>query len=395
MYKPYNTYKAEDFLADDYFVDMIFDPTPESGRFWKKFIDENMIDVNEFIQAYSILKNLHENKSDVPDERLSILWKQIKETNQKKIFWTKHSRFIRYASVACCTAFITGLSLFMVLRNADQATLSITDFAKENTIHREQPLDKIQLISGDEILAIDDVQAKVEYDASGKLEINKQAVAVTNQSAFNQLKVPYGKRAFLKLPDGTLLWVNTGSTVIYPTVFDKDKREIYVEGEVYAEVFHDSKHPFIIKTEKLDVQVLGTSFNLSAYREDERTDLVLVSGKVNVIPKNGTVTAVSSNQLFSLTNQTSIVKEVDVENFISWHDGNYIFYNEPIESILLRLSRYYNVTMILPTKPSGISCSGRLELKDDLLQLLKGLSDITDMNFAVKDNKYTIVFKDR
>jgi len=230
--------------------------------------------------------------------------------------------------------------------------------------------------------------------------VNKLSVAL-NQSTnllkdipvFNQLRVPYGKRAFLKLSDGTSLWVNTGTTVIYPTKFAKDKREIYVEGEVFAEVFHDSSHPFIIKTEKLDVQVLGTVFNISAYKEDKQTNVVLVSGSVNVKPKNGKATVIKPNQLFAYTEQASTLREVDVENYTSWHDGNYIFHNEPIENVLLRLSRYYNVTMKLPTSPSGISCSGKLELKDNLTQLLNGLSEISTMSFAVKDNEYRIKFE--
>jgi len=142
----------------------------------------------------------------------------------------------------------------------------------------------------------------------------------------------------------------------------------------------------------LDVQVLGTIFNVSAYKEDKQINVVLVSGSVNVKPKNGKATLIKPNQLFAFTDEASTLRNVQVENYTSWHEGDYIFRNEPIENILLRLSRYYNVTMKLPSTASGIICSGKLELKDDLKQLLNGLSEITSMSFAIKDNEYSIKF---
>jgi len=401
MFIQYYTYKAEDYLTDEFFVDSMLIPTPESETFWKILIDENKINVNEFISAYMTLKGLHENKPEVSDEKIDLLFNRIEKTNNSKEIKIRRFQFLRYAAVACTIVGVIGFSLFTVLKTGkvDQ-NQSIADFARENIIHKQQPTNDIQLISGNNTYAVDGVQAKVEYDTNGKLKVNKQSVAI-NQSTnllkdipvFNQLRVPYGKRAFLKLSDGTSLWVNTGTTVIYPIKFARDKREIYVEGEVFAEVFHDSSHPFIIKTEKLDVQVLGTVFNISAYKEDKQTNVVLVSGSVNVKPKNGKATVIKPNQLFAYTEQASTLREVEVENYTSWHDGNYIFHNEPIENVLLRLSRYYNVTMKLPTSPSGISCSGKLELKDNLTQLLNGLSEISTMSFAVKDNEYRIKFE--
>lgn len=396
----YYTYKTEDFLNDDYFIDSMIKPTPESEAFWKKLIDENKINVDEFISAFMTLKSLHEFKPEVSDEQIEILFKRITETNHKKQFKIKRFQFIRYVAVACSIIGVIGLSLFTVLKTGNtKQTQSITDFAHENTIHTKQPDNQIQLISRSNTLAVEGAQAKVEYDANGKLKVNKQSIILiqsqnkaNEDQTFNQLRVPYGKRAFLKLSDGTSLWVNTGTTVTYPTTFAKDIREIFVDGEVFAEVFHDSKRRFVIKTEKLDVQVLGTVFNVSAYKEDEQIDVVLVSGLVNVKPKIGNPTFIKPNQLFSYTNKASTIRNVDVENYTSWHDGNYIFHNEPIENILLKLSRYYNVTMKLPSSASGISCSGKLELKDDLNQLLNGLSEITSMSYAVKDNEYRIKF---
>jgi len=400
MFRDYSKYQEDDYLKDDYFIDSMLNPTDETEEFWKDSIDNKRIDINEFISAFMNLKSLHENKPEVPSERIDIIFDRVQTTNNSKKKKIIRFRFIRYAAVACCVVGILSLSVFSFLKIQQKDTnQQIADFARENIIHTQQPNNEIQLVSGNQTLAVQGVQAKVEYDENGKLKVNKQTVKVDQPSAnanssvvYNQLRVPYGKRAFLTLSDGSTLWLNTGTTVIYPITFAKDKREIFVEGEVYAEVFHDAKRPFIIKTEKIDVQVLGTVFNLTAYKEDKQTNVVLVSGSVNVKPKNGKGTIIKPNQLFDYTDKASTLRNVDVENYISWHNGNYVFHNEPIENILLRMSRYYNVTMKLPSSASGITCSGKLELKDDLNQLLNGLSQITTMTYAVKDNEYRIKF---
>jgi len=400
MIQDYSKYQISDYLVDDYFVDSMLEPTPESETFWKILIDDGKLNVDEFISAYMTLKGLHENIPEVSNEKIEALWTRIGKTNHSRDLRIKRLRLFRNLAVACSFVGIIGFSLFTFIKigkvNSHQ---SITDFANENIIHTKQQTNQIQLISDNQTIAVEGVQAKVEYDENGKLKVNKQTVVIEplqpikNITTYNQLRVPYGKRAFLTLSDGSSLWVNTGTTVIYPTTFAKDKREIFVEGEVYCEVFHDAKRPFIIKTDKLDVQVLGTVFNITAYKEDKQTDVVLVSGSVIVKQKNEKSTLLKPNQLFAYTSKASTLRDVDVENYTSWHDGIYIFHNEPIESILLRLSRYYNVTMKLPASASGISCSGKLELKDDLTQLLNGLSEITSMNFAIKNNEYQIGFQ--
>lgn len=401
MTKDYSLYQVADFLTDDYFVESMLYPTRESEVFWKKLIDAHKIDPNEFISAYMALKNLHEQKPDVPEDRIDIIWERIVETNELKQTKAKRFKFIRYMAVACSIAILAVFSLFNYIRliekNQEQ---TITAFVNENRIHTKQPNDRIQLISGNETVEVEGAQAEVEYDTEGKLTVNKQSVSAvqTKQQSngaprYNELKVPYGKRAFLTLPDGTSVWVNTGTTVIYPVNFADDKREIYVRGEIYAEVYHEENRPFFIKTDKIDVKVLGTVLNVTAYKEDNSTSVVLVSGLVDVKPQNGKSTIIHPNQLFSYSDQASTLTTVDVENYTSWHEGVYIFKNEPIENILLRLSRYYNVTMKLPSHPSGISCSGKLELKDNLTDLLNGLSEITSMNFGVSNNEYKISFQ--
>lgn len=405
MFKDYSTYKTSDFLTDDYFVDSMLNPNYRSERFWKELIDNQKIDVNEFIAAYTALEALQAQKPVIPEERLEIIWGRINNANKLKHHILKRNKTIFYLAIACSVAIIVVFSLFNYIDNGQQEQ-SITDFAKERVVHTKDLDGKIKLIADNETLEVEGAEAQVEYNADGSMKINKESVKSTREEAqlknkstagknntiYNELRVPFGKRAFLTLSDGTSIWVNTGTTVIYPTVFSESIREIYIDGEIYAEVHHDENRPFVIKTDKIDIKVLGTILNITAYREDLSSNVVLVSGLVDVKPKNGKSTIIYPNQMISYAAQASTLTTVNVENFISWKDGVYLFKNEPIENILLKIARYYNVTMRLPMHPSGISCSGKLELKEDLTQLLNGLLNITSMNYGVINNEYKINF---
>jgi len=396
MFSDYSKYDFSDFLTDDYFVETMLDPTPESEAFWNKLIDDHKMNVDEFISAYMVLKDLYEKKPEVPQDRIDLLWNRIDNTNQFNIVKAKRFQIIRYMAIACCIVGVIGFSLFTFMKPENDSPQSITEFANENISDNKQDVEQIQIVSGDKAMAVVGEEAKVEYDRNGKLKVNAKYVADSQAkegSTYKQLRVPYGKRALLNLSDGTTLWVNAGSTVIYPITFDKVKREIFIEGEVYAEVAHEAKRPFIVRTGDIDVQVLGTVFNVTAYKEDKRTNVVLVSGSVKVKSQKGRATVMKPNQLYSYSDQACTLSTVNVENYTSWHNGNYIFQSEPIENILIRLSRYYDVKIDLPSEPSGITCSGKLELKNDLGQLLNGLSEITSMKFVEKDNEYHIRFE--
>jgi hypothetical protein len=340
-------------------------------------------------------------RDDSLEDRIDEIWNrimQINKTGQRKF---KRIILFRRMAVACSIVFIVGGSFWGYTKfQENNSNQTITTFIKAKRLHTEQSDDQIQLLSGKKLVKIDGIQAKVEYNLDGNILINKQVVNLDNQkkspskeaSKYNELRVPYGKRAHLTLSDGTSIWVNTGTTIIYPVVFAEDRREIFIEGEIYAEIHQDKNRPFCIKTEKVNVKVLGTILNVTAYKEDGNTNVVLVSGSVDVKPKNGKSTVMQPLQMFTYSNEISTLTTVNVENHISWHKGMYVFRNEPIEAILLRLARYYNVTVELPSISPEVYCSGKLELREDFESILNGLTEIISMNYGIKDNEYKISF---
>lgn len=397
MRTDYSHYKDIDFLDDDFFIESMISPTRESELFWSELIDRKKIDINEFISANMLLDTIRKNRHEVPQARKDQLWKRIDTTRKSMKNKHKGMRRYKYPAIAACSAIIIGLSLLFLPKKNNVSHTTDIDYTQLQSILPQQAHGEIRIVTEDGQVEIDGKEAEIKYDSSGSFTVNNEKTRPDTvyppaaKLPYSQLSVPYGKRASLTLADGTLLWVNAGTTVIYPATFPDQKREIYVDGEIYAEVRRDEIRPFLIKTDQLEIEVLGTSFNLSAYKEDTFKRVVLVNGSVDV-RQNGVNTRLIPKQSYTYTSQGINVETVDTEIYTSWRDGIYIFRDEPIENILQQLARYYNVTMVFPPQSSGVLCSGKLELKEDLTHLLNNLSQIASFNFGIKDNKYRIQF---
>ena len=130
------------------------------------------------------------------------------------------------------------------------------------------------ILSDEEQIVFEGELAVLAYDETGRITANEENLMHVSEKepdllSMIQLLVPAGKRSMITFPDGTKIWINSGTQLIYPSRFSSSKREIFVNGEVYLEVTKDANRPFIVKTEALDVKVLGTSFNVKAYTGEE------------------------------------------------------------------------------------------------------------------------------
>ena len=169
----YSTYRDKDFLADDYFVHSMLYPTSESEEFWKLQLDSKIINVDEFIAAYTTLKDLHEFKPTVDNDRIELIWDRILETNKFKAKQKYFFKIVKYVAVACIFLGITGVTYFKFFGvegvEKESYSQSITDFAKENILHVERPAQQVQIISGSQVVDVDGTQVKVEYNENGKV----------------------------------------------------------------------------------------------------------------------------------------------------------------------------------------------------------------------------------
>ena len=210
-------------------------------------------------------------------------------------------------------------------------------------------------------------------------------------------RTPTGKLIRLQLADSTIVYLNALSSLKYPENFTGKLREVELDGEAFFEVKHDSKHPFIVHTEKLKVQVLGTSFNIKSYNNDKDVTVTVATGKVGVSVsalKNLKTEMLLPNKQFTYykTSEKVNVLDVDAEDSRSWETGLFIFKYETLENITNRLARWYGVTFIIKEQVL-MQQKYRLKQKNvDLNTVMRSLSN-TDQGFHYKiKNKKVIIW---
>lgn len=161
------------------------------------------------------------------------------------------------------------------------------------------------------------------------------------QLAFMERFVPSGKRERITLPDGSEVWLNSGTLLLYPSDFIGDKREIYLVGEGYFKVRKRPEQPFIVRTKAMRVQVLGTEFNLSAYSDQEKITTTLEEGSLKILPDDPSVAPciLSPNeQLVYIPSRGKVdVRQVVGSDYSAWKEGGLLFNNDSFEDILKTL----------------------------------------------------------
>ncbi len=175
----------------------------------------------------------------------------------------------------------------------------------------------------------------------------------TQTPEWGEMLVPPGQRSSLELSDGTTLWLNSGTRVTYPASFKGRERKIFVDGEVFADVAHDKRHPFIISAGDVEVKVLGTKFNMRAYTADQLIEVALVEGSVrfdvNSNKRKDQVTMLPSE----IVQYNRVTGRIERSSFQSnnyksrAHGGGFYFFNEPLSSIVLQLSRGFNRRIVI------------------------------------------------
>ena len=163
---------------------------------------------------------------------------------------------------------------------------------------------------------------------------------------YSEITVPFGQMSQLTLSDGTKVWLNSGTTLRYPDRFAEEVRSVTIAGEAYFKVAKRTNKPFIVNTSQMKVQVMGTSFNLSAYQEDNTTAVTLVEGKVAIQDLEGkTISDLSPGQLAIKSKDSNVlqIKPVETSFYSAWTEGKIFFDDEKLDQIAVKLERWFNV----------------------------------------------------
>lgn len=254
------------------------------------------------------------------------------------------------------------------------------------------------ILSEEETVFMEDEESVIEYNRGGSIAVNTRISDNKKVDAFNSLIVPYGKRSKLILEDGTKVWINSGSKLIYPAKFGEKMREIFIEGEAYFEVSEDKNRPFIVQTKDMDIKVLGTEFNITAYANTEKASAVLVHGSIELnVNKNSLFNQKklklkpNERALYNVSGNSLIVKEVDPEYYVSWKDGYMKFNNSKLQTIIERMEKHYDVAISL--KDSDLlnkTFTGKLDLKQDIEEVINIICATTSLTYTKTERRYLL-----
>lgn len=240
----------------------------------------------------------------------------------------------------------------------------------------------------------------VSLDSTGQQVIRQGAAAVHQNGGklayaaqasdgevhFNTLTVPRGGQFQLELSDGTKVWLNAASSLRYPTVFNGKERKVEVTGEAYFEVAKNAAAPFRVMINKLaTVEVLGTTFNINAYTDEENIKATLLEGSIkvqDVILKPG--------QQAQLTDQVKVVSNIDLDKVTAWKKGVFNFENADLREVMRQLSRWYDIDVAYEKDINDIEFVGKISRGTSLKGVLKGLES-TGIQFRLEGKKLTVI----
>lgn len=228
--------------------------------------------------------------------------------------------------------------------------------------------------------------------AGGKLQYENTVLEKEDVVKYNMLVIPVGGEYTLTLSDGTVVYLNAGSSLKYPVRFNGNTRRVEVSGEAYFEVAPDSLCPFVVSAASVEVRVLGTGFDVMAYPEEEKVQVTLVHGKVGVEVNSGETILRPSQQLeYNRINNRLEIKEVDVRNFVAWKEGMLIFDAMPLEELARKLSRWYNVDFSFSSeKFKQLRFSGTFRKYDDIHRVLELINTAIDVQFKLQGRTITV-----
>lgn len=283
---------------------------------------------------------------------------------------------------------------------------SIMDFVNSTSTVDSKSEDVLLMLGEQQSLNIDEKITTIQYSGSGKnIKIGStktvsQELTENQEPVFNTLIVPFGKRSKITLSDGSQIWLNSGSRMVYPATFHGKKREVYIEGEAIFDVAHSENRPFIVISQDQEIEVLGTVFGVTNYLDENRINTVLKSGSVQISYHNNSSSStgidkvkISPGTKASYDKQTkSIVSEkVNVDTYFSWRDGFLIFKNNDLEFIMRRVARYYNKQIRIGAEVSNSETfSGYLNLNEDIEKVIQSIKESTNINYEFKENEIVI-----
>ncbi|PST81830.1 anti-sigma factor [Pedobacter yulinensis] len=231
---------------------------------------------------------------------------------------------------------------------------------------------------------------RVRKVAGGQLAY-ESAAGTGKTVAYNTIRTPRGGQYQVSLADGTKVWLNSASTLRFPTAFSGNRREVTLSGEAYFEVSKDKHKPFRVNARDMQVEVLGTQFNLSAYENEDHSAAVLVEGAVRVLAGGQAMLKPGEQASFNRKHGRLETGAADTEQATAWKNGYFLFANQDIRQIMEQISRWYDVEVIYRGDVSHRAIWATVSRSANISEVLHKLEMSGLVRFEIEGRRVTVM----
>lgn len=386
----YQEYKIIDFLKDDDFLRWNLFKLEEDQAYWAEVIatyPELQPLIEQAVKLYETEVLL--NDYSLTPEQINV----YHDTFIQQAINVNRRRRTLYYWLSGAASILLLFAINQFYKPADKQPNDLLSFVKESSFSVDSSKNIQLYVSADELITIEEKEADISY-YTDSIQVTGRSLSEVNNASYSKLVVPKGKRSKLILSDGTTLHVNAGTKVVYPNRFTDDNREIYVNGEVFLDVTPNKKQPFIVRTSEIAIRVLGTRFNVQAYEEDAATQVVLASGAVEISSNaDAKKTNLIPTQMYDYKAGQGSVTRVEVEKYTSWVKGMLYVEEERLDRLMTKLSRYYGEEIIFDKKLVSQKCTGKVDLKNELGEVLHGLTFSFPIKVKQENGTYRVSAK--
>lgn len=381
-----------DLKVIEYMKQRLYDVTELFKRSFSSSFSEEEKKKLESVLQDDFLRKVYEQLSD--EEFVEEKFREFNEYEYKTAFeklkqYRKRTILRRWTVWSASVAAVVALFLFFFLpREEKNVTGETIPAVAERVIPAGGKSAILKLADGRTVKIGQEPMNIKEEDGSmvtyeeGQLSYSSDTLVL--KELFNELEVPRGGECQVQLDDGTKVWLNADSRLKYPVVFNGTERKVFLSGEAYFEVKKDA-HPFIVSTDLGDVTVLGTSFGVSVY-DGEVGATTLVSGKVKFTLKDGTGETLSPGEQITVSESGQMEKRmVNVEEYVGWRSGLFVFKNKTLEAIMSMFERWYDVEIVFQDDAlRDLKFTGDLERYDSINTFLQLLERLNEIKYEIK-----------
>jgi transmembrane sensor len=352
-----------------------------------------------FINTYFSAFELEDDYTDsLNKESQNFLEQRIKRQIDKKIligrkinFYSDGFKWMKYAGVAVILLTISVTGYFYINRktyNKKQyiSIRQLNDSSNDKTTLRlaDGRIILLEEVVNGELADQAGVRVQKQQDGQISYTLVENSISNDKEMLYNEITTSKGKQFKIILPDGSQVQLNTMSSLRYPTKFSKNERAVELSGEAYFEVVSNKDIPFKVRTGSSEVSVTGTRFNVESYAKDNQMKTTLLSGGVNVSSKTALLQLKPGEQAIIKRDGSSIKEKVDTDQVLAWRAGFFAFDDESLEQIMNKLSKWYDLTILLDPSIANTKISGRFSTKRKIEDILTYMQVFADFDYSIK-----------